>query len=439
MKMSEFQNVALPEEQWLPTISGILRHFGDEECYVYERQPSWYIGKGCLARLHINAEGTQAIYFDDAGEQKWTVDSITHCARRFMAQPQVKGRRVYGQVGFNFAAHARGIAFDAGEWPLLTLTVPREELIFNKGNVSVYTDSFEEGRRLCKWIKEAGPSTQGRPVVVDTALNGEAYKQQVACTVSEIHRGEYVKVIVSRAIPLPSRIDMPATLLYGRQGNTPTRSFMFRQEGREVLGFSPELVMSVMNSKVVTEPLAGTRECRGNPEHNKAKATELLHDGKEVLEHILSVKEAIAELKMVCQPGSVVVEDLMSVRKRGCVQHLGSGVSGQLAENKDAWDAFTELFPSITASGIPKNAALNAIMQIEKTPRELYSGAILLLDDTRFDAALVLRSVFQDSKRSWIQAGAGIIAQSTPDRELTETQEKLASIAPYLIAIDEGN
>lgn len=439
MKNSEFLHMELPEEQWLPTISGILRRFGEQDCYIYERQPCWYLGKGCRARLHINAEGTEAIYFDDAGEQKWAVDSITNCARRFMAHPQVKGHRVYGQVGFNFALHARGIAFDAGEWPLLTLTVPREEIIFDRGNVRVYADSFEEGQRLCKWIKEAGTATQGQPMVVDTAFNGEAYKQQVACAVSEIHRGEYVKVIVSRAIPLPSRIDMPATLLYGRLGNTPTRSFMFRQQGCEALGFSPELVMSVMGNKVVTEPLAGTRDCRGNPEHNKAKETELLNDSKEVLEHILSVKEAIAELEMVCQPGSVVVEDLMSVRRRGCVQHLGSGVSGQLAENRDAWDAFTVLFPSITATGIPKNAALKAIREIEKTPRELYSGAILLLDDTRFDAALVLRSVFQNSQRGWIQAGAGIIAQSTPERELTETQEKLASIAPYLIAAEQGN
>lgn len=340
MKISEFLHLALPEEQWLPTISGVLRQFAEEECYVYERQPCWYLGKGCLARLHINADGTQATFIDDAGEQQWAVD---------------------------------------------------------------------------------------------TALNGEAYKQQVARAVAEIRRGEYVKVIVSRAIPLPSRIDMPATLLYGRQANTPVRSFMFRQEGREALGFSPELVMSVTGNKVVTEPLAGTRDRMGNPEHNKAKEAELLHDSKEVLEHILSVKEAIAELEAVCLPGSVVVEDLMSVRQRGSVQHLGSGVSGQLAENKDAWDAFTVLFPSITASGIPKNAALNAIMQIEKTPRELYSGAILLLDDMRFDAALVLRSVFQDSQRCWIQAGAGIIAQSTPERELTETREKLASIAPYLM------
>jgi salicylate synthetase len=75
-------------------------------------------------------------------------------------------------------------------------------------------------------------------MAVDTALNGEVYKQQVARAVAEISRGEYVKVIISRAIPLPSRIDMPATLLYGRQANTPTRSFMFRQQGREALGLA---------------------------------------------------------------------------------------------------------------------------------------------------------------------------------------------------------
>lgn len=85
-----------------------------EECYVYERQPCWYLGKGCQARLHINADGTQATFIDDAGEQKWAVDSIADCARRFMAHPQVKGRRVYGQVGFNFAAHARGLPLTPG-------------------------------------------------------------------------------------------------------------------------------------------------------------------------------------------------------------------------------------------------------------------------------------------------------------------------------------
>lgn len=88
--------------------------------------------------------------------------------------------------------------------------------------------------------------------------------------------------------------------------------------------------MSVTGNKVVTEPLAGTRDRMGNPEHNKAKEAELLHDSKEVLEHILSVKEAIVELESICQAGSVVVEDLMSVRQRGSVQHLGSSVVATL-------------------------------------------------------------------------------------------------------------
>ena len=169
MKISEFLHLALPEEQWLPMISGVLRQFGDEESYVYERQPCWYIGKGCQAQLQINADGTQAIFIDDAGEQKWAVDSITDCARRFMTHPRVRGCRVYGQVGFNFAAHARGMAFDAGEWPLLTLTAPREELIFEKGNVTVYADSADGCRRLCEWVKEVDTATPCGPMVVDTA------------------------------------------------------------------------------------------------------------------------------------------------------------------------------------------------------------------------------------------------------------------------------
>ncbi|MGC9716389.1 salicylate synthetase, partial [Escherichia coli] len=79
MKISEFLHLALPEEQWLPTISGVLRQFAEEECYVYERQPCWYLGKGCQTRLHINADGTQATFIDDAGEQNWAVDSIADC------------------------------------------------------------------------------------------------------------------------------------------------------------------------------------------------------------------------------------------------------------------------------------------------------------------------------------------------------------------------
>lgn len=152
------------------------------------------------------------------------------------------------------------------------------------------------------------------------------------------------------------------------------------------------------------------------------------------MEDVISVKEAIGELETLCVRDSVAVTDLMSVRERGSVQHLGSQVCGKLASGRDAWDAFDVLFPAITASGIPKLPALAAILRLEAMPRELYSGAILMLEgDRSFEAALVLRSAFQDAQRNWIQAGAGVIAQSNALRELTETCEKLSSVAPYLV------
>jgi salicylate synthetase len=123
----------------------------------------------------------------------------------------------------------------------------------------------------------------------------------------------------------------------------------------------------------------------------------------------------------------------MTIKERGSVQHLGSSVHGQLSSKADPWTAFNVL--SITASGIPKDVALAAIDRLETRPRELYSGAVLLIDPKEdfFEATLCLRIVLQDPTNSWLQAGAGIIAQSKPERELTETHEKMASVAPYIV------
>lgn len=131
----------------------------------------------------------------------------------------------------------------------------------------------------------------------------------------------------------------------------------------------------------------------------------------------------------------------MSIKERGSVQHLGSGVHGQLSPEADSWTAFNVLFPSITASGIPKNDALRAIDRLETRPRELDSGSILLIDakEDFFEATLCLRIVLQDATNAWFQAGAGIIEQSNPDREFTDMVEKLGSIAPYIVYEGKGS
>ncbi len=136
----------------------------------------------------------------------------------------------------------------------------------------------------------------------------------------------------------------------------------------------------------------------------------------------------------VSEPGTVFVENFMDVVSRGSVQHLASHVRGQLRPGASCWDAFGALFPSVTASGIPKREACREIRIREGSPRGLYSGAVLSLDAKgNLDAALVLRSVYQVAGATWLRAGAGLISQSDPERELEETREKMRSVSRFLV------
>lgn len=160
---------------------------------------------------------------------------------------------------------------------------------------------------------------------------------------------------------------------------------------------------------------------------------ELLDDPKEVYEHIVSVKVAYDELHRVCAPGTVTVTDLMTVKPRGTVQHLGSRVRGELDADRSSWDALEAVFPAVTGSGMPKAAACEYISRTEPHPRGLYGGAILTAtQDGALDAGLVLRSLFDEGGRRWLRAGAGIVGSSDPHREYEETCQKLRSIASSL-------
>jgi salicylate synthetase len=350
-----------------------------------------------------------------------------------MAEHVYSGRRVYGHVSFNYAPCVIGQPYKPGTWPLLILMVPRIEIIVTGGSIEICADDEVEVDEVVRVISERAIVPLPLLCPIDTQIEDAVYQDIVRTALEEIGSGAYAKVIVSRAVATQTRIDMPATLALGRRNNTPARTFAFKFDSREAVGFSPELVMSVDDGVVSTEPLAGTRSKSGDPEADTHNREELINDPKEIVEHAISVREAVDELKRICTPGTVVIDDFMSVRDRGSVQHLGSRVSGRLKAGADAWGALDVLFPSITATGIPKRAAIAAIGRLESAPRELYSGAVLMIEgERRFEAALVLRAAYQDAARSWVQAGAGIIAQSNPQREFTETVEKLGSVAPFL-------
>ena len=230
-------------------------------------------------------------------------------------------------------------------------------------------------------------------------------------------------------------MDLIATYAAGRAANTPARSYLLHLGRMRAAGFSPETVVEVgPDGHVATQPLAGTRALTGTPEQDQRLRTDLLTDPKEVYEHAVSVKTAYDELTSLCTPDTVHVAGFMAVRERGSVQHLASTVTGRLPDPADAWHAFSNLFPAVTASGIPKPAAYRLIHDLEGRERGLYAGSVLTCDHLgQMDAALVLRTVFQHDGHTWLQAGAGIVSQSVPEREHEETCEKLRSIAQHLI------
>lgn len=424
----------------------IARHRQDDY-FAYEREEDWFIGLGNQKTLLIDSKG-ETVTVITGSKGKEISRLVTGCAvsditREFVVENLKSGSKIFGQAGFNYAAHIRGQNFIPGQWPILSMLVPCIEVTLRRHEITVAGFDTVRVREIHNFISLDPPNFDrtcpGATSFIDTGENPGEYISRVEKALSEISKGHYVKVVPSRAVEIKNKVDMPATLLLGRRGNNPARSFSLSLSGFQATGFSPELVMSLQHGKLTTEPLAGTRSCSGSKVEVERLRRELLNDPKEIVEHVISVKEAIAELSRLCEPHSITIDDFMSVRTRGSVQHLGSRVVGMLSHEKDMWDAFEILFPSITATGIPKHAAIEAIQRLENRPRELYSGAVFMIEDLKtFEAALVLRTVFQDVSGQWIQAGAGVIAQSNSQRELAETCEKLASIAPFVV-IDSGS
>ncbi|KAJ5349999.1 hypothetical protein N7541_007726 [Penicillium brevicompactum] len=425
----------------LRIVSEILKRYQHEDHYAYQREDHWYLGLGNYASLIVDSKGDTCSLNTQSSKTSFPIDSfsISTTVREFLIGHAGDGDKVFGQVGFNYAAYIRGQSFNPGKWPLLSLLSPRTDVTLGRNSITLRGVDEKEVKELREFVENVGDLQVGTsPEIIGVNASNDAseYVNLVENALADIAQGEYTKIILSRAVEIEHKINMPATLLLGRQGNNPARSFSLNQGGYQATGFSPELVMSTKNRKLVTEPLAGTRSCKGTAMAVEALRKELKEDPKEILEHELSVQATVEELSQLCQPGTVAIEDFMSVRKCGPVQHLGSRVTGILADDKDMWNAFDVLFPSITASGIPKQAAINAIQRLEAGPRELYSGAVIMIDGPdSFEAALVLRTVFQQPGRQWIQAGAGIISQSSPEREFTETCEKLASIGPFVVPI----
>lgn len=429
------ERIVAPVADPLSTVVHLAASRRDTDYVCYEGPEGWAFASGVAAEL--TADRDRLLLRSAAGETSvaWRDNNPLRHIPRLLDTVPVESWRVYGWSGFDMAAAKDGLMGLVGDGVFLHLFVPETEIRFHTSGTLIRTlDQADLDSLQAELESPSVTEYRAEPVEVEEP-NAEHYVESVGKAVGEISDGRLQKVILSRTVPVEHPIDLVGTYAVGRRANSPARSFLLSLNGRGAAGFSPETVVEVTNDGIVTtQPLAGTRARTGTPEIDDALRTELLGDSKEIFEHAISVKVAYDELTNLCGDSSVEVTEFMVVRERGTVQHLASSVQGKFNDAHGAWDAFAALFPAVTASGVPKQSAYSVIRELESTERDLYSGAVLAYDsDGAMDAALVLRTVFQQDGRTWLRAGAGIVEQSRPERELTETCEKLSSVARHLV------
>ncbi|MBX2809550.1 MAG: salicylate synthase [Cellvibrionaceae bacterium] len=414
---------------------------------IYEKPDEWSIGLGCYLSIEIRKDcvmshdGNKSVSY----KKKRLCDAISAAIDHL----SVANWRLYGCTRYELSHVFYDLASDINDDDVLGyLFLPEYEIrIHNNQAVlrSIYPDKLNEllqafsesysGKQGNSQENTLGSTMDKSTLLSLQGYHQSAYQESVKQAVNEIQSNAYQKVILSRKVPLPEKINFLETYHNGRRKNSPARSFLIQQESFTLAGFSPETLLEVnKDGWISTQPLAGTRALGQSAEETARLQADLLSDSKELAEHAVSVKLAQEELATVCIDNTIAVSEFMGVRERGSVQHLASRVRGKLREDKHAWDAFEALFPAVTASGIPKKQAIDAIKRHEPCERSWYSGCVMALDsDGSMDAALTLRSVYQENDQCWLQAGAGVVDLSTPERELEETKEKLDCVMQSVI------
>lgn len=261
-------------------------------------------------------------------------------------------------------------------------------------------------------------------------LTSEIYRSSVDRAKEEIKAGEAFQIVLSQRFSMPAQASALDIYRVLRSTNPSPYMYLLRfDDGIDVVGSSPEALVKVTGEHVMVHPIAGTRPRNADSEQDARLAEELLADPKERAEHLMLVDLGRNDLGRVCAPGSVEVSEFMSIERYSHVMHIVSTVVGQLATDKSAFDALTATFPAGTLSGAPKPRAMEIIEELEPTRRGLYGGVVGYLDFAGdLDVAIAIRTALIKDGTAYVQAGAGVVADSDPVAEDLECQNKAAAV-----------
>jgi anthranilate synthase component 1 len=256
-------------------------------------------------------------------------------------------------------------------------------------------------------------------------VSDRVFLEAIRAAKEAIEAGEIFQVVLSRRLTVELSLSPFEIYRAFRALNPSPYMFLMELGDRAVVGASPEVLVRVEHGEVLLRPIAGTRPRGRDPIHDAELESELLADQKELAEHRMLVDLGRNDVGRISETGSVRVERPLHIEHYSHVMHIVSDVHGKLRSGLDAFDAFRACFPAGTVSGAPKIRAMELIGRLEPEPRGLYSGAVGYFDFAgNMDTCIAIRTMVVRPDRVEIQAGAGIVYDSDPEKELEETNNK---------------
>lgn len=306
-----------------------------------------------------------------------------------------------------------------------------------------YNKAVMELKQLCELLQNGEKKEEAGGHLLDEVkplFDRKTYCDMVEKAKRYIHEGDIFQIVLSNRLSAPFEGSLLNTYRILRTMNPSPYMFYFSGTDVEVAGASPETLVKLEDGILHTFPLAGTRPRGKNEAEDKALEKELLADEKELAEHNMLVDLGRNDLGRVSRFGSVQVEKLHSIERYSHVMHIGSTVRGEIREGYDALDAIGAVLPAGTLSGAPKIRACQLIGELENNKRGIYGGAIGYIDFTgNMDTCIAIRIAYKKNGRVFIRSGAGIVADSAPEKEYEECINKAKAVVRALELAKEVN
>ena len=270
-------------------------------------------------------------------------------------------------------------------------------------------------------------------------MTKQQFEQMVVKAKEYITAGDIFQVVLSQRFEIGLSAHPFEVYRALRVVNPSPYMFYLKLADCFVFGASPEMLVRATGRRLEYRPIAGTRRRGATETEDLLLGEEMRADEKEVAEHVMLVDLGRNDLGRVADYGSVEVTDLMIVERYSHVMHLVSGIKARLRAGKDRFDALAACFPAGTVTGAPKVRAMEIIEELEPTRRGVYAGAVMYLDHSgNLDSCIAIRTIFAKDGRAYIQAGAGIVADSVPESEYVETVNKARAMLQAIDMAEQG-